>query len=268
MDLALALVEEDHGRELALAVARQLVLFLKRPGGQSQFSAQLSAQLAERQPLRELQAWIIEHPQRRPRCPALARARRHEPAQLRARLHARGRRDARALRRAARASRRRGAGSRRTAARRRRRSPRRAASAAPRRCAARSCARCASAPRDYRSRFRLRSRARTERRRSHEASRSGSCCSTTPRSSTSRAPGRCSRWPRARQQGDRVVTIAESARPVRCAKGLRVLPDHGFADAPGARRRAGARRPGHAPRGRQPGADRLAAQDRRRAAAG
>jgi len=61
MDLALALVEEDHGRELALAVARWLVLFLKRPGGQSQFSAQLSAQLASRPPLQELQAWIVEN---------------------------------------------------------------------------------------------------------------------------------------------------------------------------------------------------------------
>ncbi len=61
MDLALALVEEDHGRELALAVARWLVLFLKRPGGQSQFSAQLSVQLASRQPLQELQAWIVEN---------------------------------------------------------------------------------------------------------------------------------------------------------------------------------------------------------------
>jgi transcriptional regulator GlxA family with amidase domain len=62
MDLALALVEEDHGRELALEVARRLVLFLKRPGGQSQFSAQLSAQLAERDAVREVQAWILEHP--------------------------------------------------------------------------------------------------------------------------------------------------------------------------------------------------------------
>ncbi len=61
MDLALALVEEDHGREAALAVARWLVLFLKRPGGQSQFSAQLSVQLASRQPLQELQAWIVEN---------------------------------------------------------------------------------------------------------------------------------------------------------------------------------------------------------------
>jgi transcriptional regulator GlxA family with amidase domain len=62
MDLALALVEEDHGRDLALAVARWLMLFVRRPGGQSQFSSQLAAQSAERQPLRELQAWVHEHP--------------------------------------------------------------------------------------------------------------------------------------------------------------------------------------------------------------
>src|SRR5581483_8033177 len=49
----LALVEEDHGPALALEVARQLVLFMKRPGSQSQFSGHLTAQLAERQPLRE-----------------------------------------------------------------------------------------------------------------------------------------------------------------------------------------------------------------------
>jgi transcriptional regulator GlxA family with amidase domain len=62
MDLALALVEEDLGRDIALTVARHLVLFLQRPGGQSQYSAQLSGQMAEREPLRELQAWIAEHP--------------------------------------------------------------------------------------------------------------------------------------------------------------------------------------------------------------
>jgi transcriptional regulator GlxA family with amidase domain len=62
MDLALALVEEDQGREVALAVARELVLFLRRPGGQAQFSAQLAVQLAEHEPLRDLQAWIIDHP--------------------------------------------------------------------------------------------------------------------------------------------------------------------------------------------------------------
>jgi transcriptional regulator GlxA family with amidase domain len=62
MDLALALVEEDHGNEVALAVARELVMFLKRPGGQSQYSAQLMAQAAGREPIRELQVWIGEHP--------------------------------------------------------------------------------------------------------------------------------------------------------------------------------------------------------------
>jgi transcriptional regulator GlxA family with amidase domain len=63
MDLALALVEDDHGRDVALGVARALVMFLKRPGGQAQFSAQLSHQLAEREPLRDLQTYILEHPQ-------------------------------------------------------------------------------------------------------------------------------------------------------------------------------------------------------------
>lgn len=64
MDLALALVEEDHGRPLALEVSRRMVFFLKRPGGQSQFSAQLAGQLADRDPLRDLQAWVVEHPGR------------------------------------------------------------------------------------------------------------------------------------------------------------------------------------------------------------
>jgi transcriptional regulator GlxA family with amidase domain len=61
MDLALALVEEDLGARVALEVARWLVLFVKRPGGQAQFSAQLAAQSAERAPLRELQAWMVDH---------------------------------------------------------------------------------------------------------------------------------------------------------------------------------------------------------------
>jgi transcriptional regulator GlxA family with amidase domain len=73
MDLALALVEEDHGRALALEVARQMVLFLRRPGGQSQFSAALAAQAADREPLRDLQAWIAEDPGRDCSVPTLAR---------------------------------------------------------------------------------------------------------------------------------------------------------------------------------------------------
>jgi transcriptional regulator GlxA family with amidase domain len=62
IDLALALVEEDLGREVALTVARHLVVFLRRPGNQAQFSAQLAAQTARREPLREVQHWITEHP--------------------------------------------------------------------------------------------------------------------------------------------------------------------------------------------------------------
>lgn len=61
MDLALALVEEDHGRDLALCVARELVMYLKRPGGQSQFSAQLAAQSSERSTIRDIQHYIIDH---------------------------------------------------------------------------------------------------------------------------------------------------------------------------------------------------------------
>lgn len=61
MDLALALVEEDYGRDLALMVARQLVLYLKRPGNQSQYSAVLSFQKVNYQPIRELQDWLISH---------------------------------------------------------------------------------------------------------------------------------------------------------------------------------------------------------------
>jgi len=60
-DLALAMVEEDHGHALALEIARHMVLFLRRPGGQSQFSSQLAAQAADLQPIRELIAWISEH---------------------------------------------------------------------------------------------------------------------------------------------------------------------------------------------------------------
>ena len=61
MDLALALVEEDLGRDIALAVARMLVLFLKRPGGQSQFSTQLQAQTTEGQQLTSLLKWLAQH---------------------------------------------------------------------------------------------------------------------------------------------------------------------------------------------------------------
>lgn len=61
MDLALALVEEDLGRPAALAVAQNLVMFVRRPGGQTQFSAALESQRAERDALRDLLAWVAEH---------------------------------------------------------------------------------------------------------------------------------------------------------------------------------------------------------------
>ncbi|WP_438388227.1 GlxA family transcriptional regulator [Actinopolyspora saharensis] len=62
IDLALALVEEDLGREAALSIARHLVVFLRRPGNQAQFSTQLATQTAQRDPLRQVQQWIAEHP--------------------------------------------------------------------------------------------------------------------------------------------------------------------------------------------------------------
>jgi transcriptional regulator GlxA family with amidase domain len=65
MDLALALVEEDHGAEVALATARRLVMYVQRPGGQAQFSAPLRAQAegaAARHPIREVQRHVTQHP--------------------------------------------------------------------------------------------------------------------------------------------------------------------------------------------------------------
>src|SRR4051794_6656993 len=61
MDLALALVEEDLGADVAMEIARRLVLFARRPGGQAQFSVQLAARAADPGPVRDLQAHIAEH---------------------------------------------------------------------------------------------------------------------------------------------------------------------------------------------------------------
>lgn len=61
MDMALAMVESDWGQPTALAVAQELVMFLKRPGGQSQFSSHLAAQFSEDDKLRELQLWLLDH---------------------------------------------------------------------------------------------------------------------------------------------------------------------------------------------------------------
>lgn len=73
IDLSLALVEEDYGRQLALAVARFLVMFLKRPGGQSQFSVHLAAQIATRPPIEQIQDWLRDNPRADLSNPALAR---------------------------------------------------------------------------------------------------------------------------------------------------------------------------------------------------
>jgi transcriptional regulator GlxA family with amidase domain len=72
IDLCLALLEEDHGAALALEVARVpcarslevarvLVVFLRRPGNQAQFSVSLATQAGERKPLHELRVWMAEH---------------------------------------------------------------------------------------------------------------------------------------------------------------------------------------------------------------
>jgi transcriptional regulator GlxA family with amidase domain len=61
IDLALAWVEEDCGAGLAHEAARELVLFLRRPGGQPQLSVSLASQASEMTSIRELQIWIAEH---------------------------------------------------------------------------------------------------------------------------------------------------------------------------------------------------------------
>ncbi|RZI74486.1 MAG: helix-turn-helix domain-containing protein [Pseudomonas sp.] len=61
IDLSFSLIEEDHGRALALWVARRLVVFLKRPGGQSQFSAALTAQTTVISPIDKIRLHILEN---------------------------------------------------------------------------------------------------------------------------------------------------------------------------------------------------------------
>lgn len=63
MDLALSLVEEDLGRDIAMRVASQLVMFFKRPGGQMQFSRSGETRPAGRSVLQEVQRWIVAHPE-------------------------------------------------------------------------------------------------------------------------------------------------------------------------------------------------------------
>ena len=61
MDLALALLEEDMGKRFALEIARQMVLFLKRPGNQAQYSTVLAAQAIDHAPVREAVDWIMDN---------------------------------------------------------------------------------------------------------------------------------------------------------------------------------------------------------------
>jgi transcriptional regulator GlxA family with amidase domain len=61
MDLALAMIEADHGRRAALELARLFVLQLKRPGGQSQFSVELQAQIDAPDPFGRLLDWLRDH---------------------------------------------------------------------------------------------------------------------------------------------------------------------------------------------------------------
>jgi transcriptional regulator GlxA family with amidase domain len=63
IDMALAMIERDCGASTALDVARGLVMFRRRPGGQSQFSVDLAAQATEHRNIRRLQEWIIDHPE-------------------------------------------------------------------------------------------------------------------------------------------------------------------------------------------------------------
>jgi len=61
IDLALALIEEDYGPRVSLAVARELVVYLKRAGGQEQYSAPLQFQMESVSRLSELTTWILSH---------------------------------------------------------------------------------------------------------------------------------------------------------------------------------------------------------------
>ena len=61
IDLALALIADDHGHQAASEVARHLVVYLRRSGGQAQYSTILGAQVAEREPIRDLLSWLSDH---------------------------------------------------------------------------------------------------------------------------------------------------------------------------------------------------------------
>ncbi|MDA3642676.1 GlxA family transcriptional regulator [Saccharopolyspora indica] len=74
IDLALSLVEDDHGPEVARAVAREMVVFLQRPGGQSQFSTAIATPPARNELLREVLAAVVADPAADHSLPAMAAA--------------------------------------------------------------------------------------------------------------------------------------------------------------------------------------------------
>lgn len=90
MDLALALVEEDLGRSVALELARWFVMFLKRPGGQAQFSTHLQTQFLGSPPIEQVLHWIASNPAGNLTVDALAR-RQPEPSAFRTDFSSRSR---------------------------------------------------------------------------------------------------------------------------------------------------------------------------------
>ena len=101
IDLALALLEEDLGPAITLAVARTMVVFPRRPGGQSQFSAYVEYNKVgpKRPDIDELMAWILGHPGEDLSVAALADRMAMSSAQFCAALSQRGRTDAGPIRR-------------------------------------------------------------------------------------------------------------------------------------------------------------------------
>ncbi|MEM1241763.1 MAG: DJ-1/PfpI family protein [Cyanobacteria bacterium P01_H01_bin.26] len=73
IDMALAIVEQDYGHTVATQVAQDLVVFLRRPGGQSQFSVASRGQEIQDASIRDLQLWMVEHPEADLSVAALAR---------------------------------------------------------------------------------------------------------------------------------------------------------------------------------------------------
>ena len=61
IDMALAMIERDHGPKLAVRTAQELVMFRRRPGGQSQFSVELAAASTGSRPMQDLQEWVLSH---------------------------------------------------------------------------------------------------------------------------------------------------------------------------------------------------------------